>query len=317
MARIHYRLDDLRALVALKRSASFVRAAALLHITQSAFSRRIAQLEQAVGGQLVERTSRRVALSPLGHELVQSAARLLTELDATLDETARHARGESGRLVVACLTTVACAQLPAVLARFRQAFPGIRLQVRDDTGQRVTQAVLQREAEFGISVVGQGHQGLHVQVIADDPFVLALAPGHPLARRRHIAWSELAAWHPVSLRATSANRVQIDEALEAAGIDPPWFDEVEHLSTMLGFLRHGGAIGVLPRLALDAGTRDLLIRPLTGPAIQRQIGLIRRAEASLGQPAQQLWDLLADSRLGLGVADAAAPSPRRRMGRRP
>ena len=292
MARINCRTDDLRALLALSTTHSFVRAAELLHITQSAFSRRIAQLESAVGGSLVERSTRRVTLSPLGLDLVREAGPLLSGLDDAVEEAGRRARGEAGRIVVACLTTVAYALLPTVLAEFRKRYPQVRLQLRDDTGQRVTASVLQHEAEFGISVLGDPTADLYVEHVANDPYVIAFRTGHPLSCMREVEWSDLAQWRPVSLRSTSANRQQIDDALMAAGIALPWFDEVEHLSSMLGLLRSGISIAVLPRLALDAGGAELQTRPLVQPDIVRRIGLVRRTDAHLSLPAQALWDML-------------------------
>lgn len=87
----------------------------------------------------------------------------------------------------------------------------------------------------------------------------------------------------------------IDTELAKAGITPPWFDEVEHLSTMIGFLRNAQTVGVLPRMALDAREPDLVIRQLTGPLLSREIAMIRRPETELGVAAQRLWQLLARS----------------------
>lgn len=293
MPSINYRVDDLRALLALHACGSFVRASELLHITQPAFSRRIAQLESALGGALVERTTRKVAMTTLGLDLVRQAGPLLQQLDETLAEAARCARGESGRLSVACLTTVAYALLPPVLRAFHRRYPQLRVHLRDDTGQRVVQAVLQREAEFGVGVLSNLPPDITSLHCADDPYVIAFAPGHPLERMRQVPWHALQAHRVVALRATSANRQQMDAALAAAGVATPWFDEVEHLSSMLGLLRGGVGIGVLPRWALhSAGATELRTRPLVEPDIVRPIGLLRRRDALLSQPAQVLWQLL-------------------------
>lgn len=293
MPSINYKVDDLRALLALHATGSFVRAAGQLHITQPAFSRRIAQLESALGGPLVERTTRKVAMTTLGADLVAQAGPLLVQLDDALEQAARAARGESGRLTVACLTTVAYALLPPVLRAFQQRYPHLRLHLRDDTGQRVAQAVLAREAEFGIGVLSGLPPGLATEHCSDDPYVIAFAPGHPLQRMQRVPWRILGSFRVVALRSTSANRQQMDAALAEAGLTPPWFDEVEHLSSMLGLLRGGVGIGVLPRLALhSAGSTGLRSRPLEGPAIVRPIGLIRRQDAVLSEPAQALWKLL-------------------------
>lgn len=108
-------------------------------------------------------------------------------------------------------------------------------------------------------------------------------------------WRELANWKPVSLGRTSANRVLIDNELLRAGIAPPWFDEVEHLSTMIGFLRNADGVGVLPRMAMDARAPDLVMRQLTEPVLSREIAMIRRPETELSTAAQWLWKLLARS----------------------
>ncbi|WP_211231671.1 LysR family transcriptional regulator [Ottowia thiooxydans] len=290
---MNYRVDDLRALAALHATGSFVRAAERLHITQSALSRRISQLEAVIGGSLVQRTTRRVALTSLGLELIRKTALLLDQLDDAVVEAGRCARGESGRIDVACLTTVAYSLLPPVLDAFRKRYPHVRLHLRDDTGQRVAQAVLAREAEFGIGVLGHPSTELYAEHCVDDPYVIAFRAGHALQKRKRVAWTDLQAWRVVALRSTSANRQQIDEALAAEGIASPWFDEVEHLSSMLGLLRGGVGIGVLPHLALHSGAAvDLLSRPLHSPDIVRRIGLFRRQDTQLSQPAAVLWDML-------------------------
>lgn len=295
MNRINYRIDDLRALLALAQHGSFVRAAETLFITQSAFSRRITQLEEAVGARLVERTSRRVALSALGQSLANQALIVLPQLDQSVEDAYRQAHGESGRVTLACLTTVAYSRLPTVLGQFRQTYPNVRLHVRDDTGQRVTQSVINREAEFGVTVLNGNMADLVIQRVAQDPFVVAVSPDHPLANIKTLNWRELAKWKPVGLGRSSANRDLIDSALLRAGITLPWFDEVEHLSTMIGFLRNAQVVGVLPRMALDARAPDLVMRPLTAPVLSREIALIRRPETELSQAAQKLWALLACS----------------------
>ena len=131
MLRINYRIDDIRALLALAQHGNFVLGAKSLHITQSAFSRRIAQLEEVVGARLVERTSRRVALTQLGQTLAEQARLFLPQLDQSIQDAYKQARGESGSVTLACLTTVAYSRLPAVLGQFRETFPNVSLRVRD------------------------------------------------------------------------------------------------------------------------------------------------------------------------------------------
>lgn len=78
-----------------------------------------------------------------------------------------------------------------------------------------------------------------------------------------------------------------------AGLPPTRFDEVEHLSSMFGFLLSEMSVGVLPELALGAGRGDLQSRPLVRPSVVRRIGLIRRVASELSEPGQFLWSALA------------------------
>jgi len=194
---------------------------------------------------------------------------------------------------------------PAALSHLRQRHPDVRVDLRDDTGARVRDAVLRREAEFGITVMWEDEPELAGQLLRDDPYVLACAPGHPMAARGQAAWADLAGQRVLALRRSSANRQQIDAALAVAGVPAPWFDEVEHLSSMIGFLEHGGWMAVLPRLALAATTRVATI-PLTGPTIARRICLVRRRDATLSRPARALWDELARSIAGAPAEDPPA-----------
>jgi len=294
--RINYTLDELRALVALHRTQSFVQAAQALHVTQPALTRRLQMLEQAVGGRLVDRTTRSVAFTALGQWLVSQAEAGVEALDQAMRTASRMASGEMGAVQFACLTTVAYAMAPALMDRFHARYPQVRVTMLDDTGQRVVQSVRSGQAEFGVGVQPDDAQDLDCTWLCDDPFVLAMSTGHALARRRSIRWRELEGLQVVALRTTSANRRHIDAQLQLHGIDTPWFDEVEHLSSLLGRLQAGSGIGVIPRLALPAAeARTLRCVPLVEPGIARRVVLMRRKGASLGEAATHLWDLFARS----------------------
>lgn len=302
--RINYSLDALRALIELHRAQSFVQAARQLHITQPALTRRLQLLEEAVGGRLVDRTTRSVAFTTLGEWLVGRVTEQLAGLDQHLLTASRMARGESGAVQFACLTTVAYAIAPDVIERFHQSYPQVRVTVLDDTGQRVIESVGSGRAEFGIGLWTEELHGMDADVIGEDPFVLAMSPKHPMARRRRIRWDELMSEKVVALRQTSANRRQIDTVLEARGIAAPWFDEVEHLSSLLGWLHAGHGMGVIPRLAMrTAEAQSLRCVPLVEPAIQRRIALLKRRGATLGEPTQRLWDLFRQALAQRAVRD--------------
>ena len=282
-------LPDLRAFCQLVAAGSFNKTADLLAISPSALSRRIGKLEDAIGGRLVERTTRTMILTPLGVTLHARLLPLLASLDDCLSQAKRTARGDMGQVTVACLTTVAFSLFPDALSRFRVRHPDVRVDLRDDTGARVRDAVIDRNAEFGVTILWEDEPDLHCTYLGDDPYVLGCPAGHPLAQRARLSWQELSAHRILALRPSSANRQQVDAALAKAGVPAPWFDEVEHLSSMIGFLEHGNALAVLPRMALMA-TKKVTPVPLDTPTIARKLYLVRRRDVTLSVAAQALWD---------------------------
>lgn len=289
MARINYELDDLRALCALERFGSFNKAADALCITPSALSRRIAKLEGVVGGQLVERTTRRMAFTSLGAALLQRADSLLESLDGCMADALRIAQGKAGRLVVGCLASVAYAQYPAALRAFRSRFPEVQVSLRDDNGSRVRAMVLEREVDFGVTTLWESSDDLATQAVADDSYLLAVPAGHPLASRGEIQWRELDGYRLLGFKPGSATRQHVDGSLAHQGIRLNWFDEVDQLSSMMALLATGDFVAVLPGL-LAPTFPALASIPLVEPQISRGIFLVRRRDMSLSLPASALWD---------------------------
>lgn len=309
--RINYNLPDVRAFLAVACHRNFGRAAEALGLSPSAVSRRISELEQALDVQLLERTTRSAVLTPAGRALVAQVTPLLQKLDDSMLSIVDEARGAGGWLDIGCVTTVAFGVAPLVAHKFRALYPHMHLRFHDDTGKRVAETTLAGTVAFAVNTLLQPPQDLHVQHVLDDPYVLVLPADHAVAAHATWPWSRLldlpAMGLPlVALQQSSANRKEMDAALERNGLRSPWNDEVEHLSTMLGFLRAGGVAAVMPRLALLACTEwNLHSVPLTAPAIHRRIGLIRRKDLVLSAPAHALWTLFEAELL----AHAAGASP--------
>lgn len=298
--RINYDLPGLRTFLSVTRLRSFGRAASALNLSPSAISRRISELEQALGVQLLERTTRSVVLTAAGQALVGEVSPLLEKMDQAVLAIVEEARGKGGWLDVGCVTTVAFSIAPGVAERFRQSYPGMHLRFHDDTGKRVTESVIAGGVTFAVNTLLQPPPELLAEHVLDDPYVLVLPRDHPRAGEAAFPWAELHSLPRdgvplVALKQSSANRKEMDAALEQAGVDAPWSDEVEHLSTMLGFLRAGHVAAVMPRLALLAcADWGLSHVPLCAPSLHRRIGLIRRKDLVLSEPARLLWRLFAE-----------------------
>src|SRR5581483_7535059 len=139
----------LEAFVAVARERSFTRAALGLHLSQSAVSQQIRALERELGTQLLERTRRRVDLTPAGAALYERAERILRDLETARRAVAAAAGEVAGALDVAASLTIAAYLLPRPLARLVAEHPDVRVSVRVENSEQVARALLSGEADVG------------------------------------------------------------------------------------------------------------------------------------------------------------------------
>ncbi len=287
-------LADLEAFVAVAGTSNFGRAAQAVHLSQPALSRRIAKLEDALGVKLFDRTTRSVSLTAVGREFSRKAREMLDGLEEALLGIEDIAATRAGEVTVACVPSAAYYYLPGFIRRFHARFPRIRVKVIDEAANTVLGAVVRGEADFGVNFVGTQEPEVDFQPILEEAFVLACRRDHPLARRRKVAWSELAGHEYMTVSKSSGNRLLIDHALARLKKNPRWFYETRHVSTLLGLVEAGLGVAAVPRLALPSARHAQLVAvPLVEPKVTRTLGLIRRQGRSLSPAAAQLYSLMA------------------------
>jgi DNA-binding transcriptional LysR family regulator len=290
---INFESLDLRAFVAVVDLEGFHRAAEALNLSQPALSRRIQRLEAAVGAALLERTTRRVALTTVGRELLPLVRRMLDEFDSSLFAMREVGRQRGGQISLACVPTAAFYFLPSVIARFNEQYPNIRFRILDLSANEGLESVARGEVEFGINLLGASDPELTFEPLLEDPFVLACRRDHPLAKRDLMTWADLEGQPLVAVSRTSGNRILLDAALVRAGVRLSWSYEVTHLSTSLGLVEAGLGISVLPQLATPQGDHPIIVtRPIRNPEVSRTIGVVRRRGGRLAPAAERFLEML-------------------------
>ena len=292
--RIQYSVEDLRGFCCLVRTGQFADAANQLCITASALSRRIQNLERAIGGRVFDRTTRKIRLTPLGMALYERVVPLLSDLDAGIVEASRHARGDEGSLVIASVASVAYSSLPRVLAPFQSRYPGVFISVRDGIASSIASLVEERIAEFGIATHMAFGPGLEVRGLGHYHYRLIYASGNPLiGKKRAVTWADLKPLNVVGLNRLSSTRLQIDDELASRNLAVPWCMEVDQLSTLLGLVRDWGFSAVVPSL-MNTTTLGLRSMPIGGINIDREFYLVKRPDVTLSPHAAFLAELLED-----------------------
>lgn len=285
----------LQAFVAVAEHSGFQRAAGSLHLTQAALSRRLQNLESYLGVKLLERTTRSVALTPLGAGFLPHARRMLTDLTDALLEIRETGKAHRGEVTLACVPTVGVQFLPRVLGAYSQRYPANRVRVLDHSSADVAAAVLRREAEFGITIAGHHHPELTGVRLLEDSFVLVCRNDHPLARARKLRWKQLEPYPLIVPGAGSSNRPLLDGVLSQTSLSLQAYYEVQRSSTAVGMVAQGVAAAIVPRLALQKGSYpDLRMIALVEPTVTRSFALLTRRTAVLSPAAQALFDMICE-----------------------
>ncbi|MEO6984054.1 MAG: LysR substrate-binding domain-containing protein [Paralcaligenes sp.] len=293
MARINFDLQELQAFVAVSEKLSFREAAEELNISAPALSRRIEKLESILGVKLFERSTRHVMLTNVGRTFLDHSRSALDELEGAMLGIADLAAQRRGMVTVACVPSAAYYFLPTVIARFTKSYPQIRVRILDESANTVLNAVINRQADFGINFIGTQEADLEFEPIFTERFVLAVHTGHPLSRRRKIRWEELCDERFMTVGKSSGNRVLIDSALAQSARRPTSFFEVAHVQSLLGLVEAGLGVAAVPQLALPAKNHSTLKGiPLIEPEVSRTLGLLCRKNSPLSPAANVLYALI-------------------------
>lgn len=279
-------LRHLRAFAAVARHGGFTRAAERLHSTQPALTLLVRQLEESLGARLFDRTTRNVQLTATGAQLLPAVERLLADLDTTIGGVREAVARASGRVIVAALPSIASSVLPQAIARARAANPGIAISVRDAVAGRISAMVGTGEADLGIAGRPDAGEGLLFERLLSDRLVAACPQSHPLAKRRRLGWSDLVGEPFISMSRDSSVRRLVEQAFAQVGHrhDPAY--EVVYLSSAASMAAAGLGIAVVPSSALSAlNLERIAVRPLVGPAVEREVGVLTSRARSLSPAA--------------------------------
>jgi DNA-binding transcriptional LysR family regulator len=236
------------------------------------------------------------------------AQRLVGDLTSMVSRLRDASRSKRGDLTIACIPSMAYQWLPAYIRRYAERYPGNRIRILDLSSAPVVEAVMQGQAEFGVTIMIARHPELAEKPILREPFALFCREDHPLSREKSVSWRDVREDELIVVSSTSGNRALLDYQLARHRINVNGMYEVHHPSTALGLVTAGVGTAILPMSTIQEGTHPSVRRiPLVRPAIARTIMLVRRRKATLSPAAQAFYAMLAD-----GGAAPDRPSARMR-----
>jgi LysR family hydrogen peroxide-inducible transcriptional activator len=289
-------LRQLQYAVAVADCGGFRAAAALCHVAQPSLSAQVAQLEEALGVQLFERDRRRVLVTPAGAEIVARARQLLAGAEDLLEAARRFADPLSGMLRIGVIPTIAPYLLPHAVPALRRRFPHLLLSWREDKTELLVAALGRGELDGALLALEADLGKLEHEVIARDPFVLALPRGHRLAVRRGAVPPEaLAGQRMLLLDEGHCFRTQALSYCTRAGVEEQTL-RATSLPTLVQMVAGGLGITLLPRMSVDTEVQraQLTVRELGRPVPARTIVLGWRPGSALAAALRQIAAAIRD-----------------------
>jgi LysR family transcriptional regulator, carnitine catabolism transcriptional activator len=286
-------LRQIEAFLAAAETLSFSRAAQRLHVTQSAFSQQIRELEDALQVRLFDRTTRKVGLTEPGRALtVKMRAGLQSIEDACRDAQA-ISRVEKGNVSLATLPSLASGCVTQALGDLRRLHPGVTVSLQEGQNPDLLVMLAEGRVEFLVCAQAPAPKELVFEPLLADELVAIVRAEHPLAGRSRQSWKKLAGEPLILMTTHSSTRAVVAQALRANGLptDPSY--EVAGLSTGLSMVRAGLGIAIMPWMALlEMKLDDLAVCRFVGPVAARQIAICRRRDRILSPAAQLVVELV-------------------------
>lgn len=288
--------QQLRYLLAIGRSGSFVKAAETLNISQPALSVAISRLEDVLGERLLDRGRNGAQLTPAGSVLIRHAESLEMVLRSARDEISLFGHGIAGPFAVGGTPLATASIIPDVLARLSREFPSMRVQVVEDVDEGLVGRLMRHELDVIVSNIGLS---ISPDDLTDIPLFRARAvavvrPGHPMADRPILSIDDLAEFTCVLPPTGGALRMQIEALFTANGRPfPNNIIEAAPFSVLKEIVRRSDGVTILSDQIVRSELLDgaLIAIPLQEQIAVRTFGLQVLKHRKLGALADRFVEL--------------------------
>lgn len=287
--------QQLTYFVAVAEAKHFTRAAEEVHVSQPSLSQQIKALENELGAELFSRARGNIALTDAGEALLPLARRILADADTARHEVQELVRLRRGRIRLGATPSVCTGLLPDLLRAFHDLHPGVRLLIEEGGSHDLVRELARGALDLAFLVLplpAASPALTTVELLKEDLVVLSSparpAPGHGGTVRI----ADLAGEPMVMFRHGYDLRELTVAACRSEGFEPSFTVEGGEMDAVLGFVRAGLGIAVVPRMAAVRTGRDLRTTPLAPPGLRRTIALAHRSDVPPTRAARELQRML-------------------------
>ncbi len=292
-------LKQLNYLCAVAKYRHFGQAAKSCHVSQPTLSAGISELEDNLGVLLVERDNKSVMLTDVGQDVVARAQRILTHVDDLVTLVESSGKPFSGSLHLGVIPTIAPFLLPKFLPRFRKKYPDCQLFIREDLSVNLIKRLREGELDVVLLALPYPTDGLDVEHLFNDEFLLAYYDEHRLAKKTPLLSGDLRGRDVLLLEDGHCLRDHVLEACRLSSRDMAAPFQATSLNTLVQMVANNIGVTLLPKMALDgkllAGTQ-VKTRGFDQETVQRSIGLCWRKNSPRKEEFHLLGDLISQHR---------------------
>ena len=283
---------QLRAFLLVAQHHSFARAAEALFVTPSALSLLIRELENQLGFRLFDRTTRHVALTAHGGQLLAIARRSLEELEGATSRIRQTARDDSGTLSVGAGLLMAANILPQAIKEFRAQRPQLRIQLFDASPTTLMQRVRAGTLDMGLGFF-KSAPGVKRVPFFRFSLMIVRHETESAPHRATTTWSALRSERLILQAPPAPVRELIDRHLTQAGIDPRTATSLNRLDTVIAMVEAGEGVGIVPSFALPVcRRRNVIVSRLINPIVPVDFFQIRNRGRKLSPAGEEFTTFL-------------------------
>lgn len=291
--RRRMQLQQLLYFVAVAETHHFTRAAERVHVAQPSLSQQIRALETELGAELFSRARGNISLTEAGETLLPLARRILADADTARHEVQELVQLRRGRVRLGATPSLCTGLLPDVLRVYHDRHPGIRLLIEEGGSHDLVRQLARGALDLALIVLPlpPGSPALTtVELLREDLVVVSSASAR--APRRPVRIADLRDQPLVMFRHGYDLRELTVAACRAAGFEPGFTVEGGEMDAVLGFVRAGLGMAVVPSMVAGRAGPGLRVTPLARPGLRRTIALAHRSDVAPPRAARELQRVL-------------------------
>ncbi|MFC5032703.1 LysR family transcriptional regulator [Streptomyces sp. So13.3] len=289
-------LHQLQYFAAVADLRHFTRAAESVHVAQPSLSQQIRALERELGAELFHRARGHITLTDAGEVLLPLARRILADAETARREVQEVAQLQRGRVRLGAPPSLCASLVPDVLKDFHRRYPGVDLVVHEDGSQDLVRVLAAGELDLALIITPLPVQApaLATEELLREELVAVSSPADPApVRRKQLRIEDLRGRPMVMFRRGYDLREYTLAACRAAGFEPSFSVEGGEMDAVLGFVRAGLGLAVVPSMVAERS--GLRITPFAAPGLHRTISVAHRGDVSPPRAARELRRILLDA----------------------